>query len=255
MKKSILIAFLFIPSVIFAQGYEPRIGISFGTTLGTYTGADFGSAYCMSFYTSNDYDRYYYNSYYSDNYYNSFLSPLEFDLGLDLRIHNNISLSFESSFIWHINGRPHRDYVIYISGNRSYLERWDNSYMYSVPLFLSLKLYPLGRNSNSLYISGGYGMQYTTESMDRLREDLDYNYHNYYHSYTYIVGSVSDAKWLQGIKLAVGITFPVGDYVSNETEIKFTNFFPQRNINSSLAMNTTTNITFFGITTKMYFNF
>ncbi len=254
MRKILTVVLLFLVLPVYAQRYEPRIGISFGTTLGTYTGADFGSAYSMSFYTSNYNDRYYYNSYYYDNSYNSFLSPLEFDLGLDVGITRNISLSFESSFIWHINGRPHRDYVTYISGSRSYLERWDNSYMYAVPLFLSLKLYPFGKETNSFYLSAGYGMQYTTESMDRLREDLDYNHHNYY-GRTYVVGSISEAKWLQGIKLAIGLNFPFADYVSNETEIKFTNFFPQRNIYSSLAMNTTTNITFIGISTKMYFNF
>ena len=96
-------------------------------------------------------------------------------------------------------------------------------------------------------------MQYTTESMDRVREDINYGYN--YHGYRSYVGGVSDAKWLQGIKLAVGMSFAVSENLSNETEIKVTNFFPQRNAYSPLAMNTSTNITFIGITTKMYINF
>lgn len=253
MRLSLLILIIFISSNLYPQSNDSRIGISFGTTLGTYAGSDFGSTYYMSFYTDDYYnDNYYNNSYYNDGYNNSFLSPLEFDLGIDFRVSNNLSLSFESSYIWHINGKPNRDYVTVITGNGSYLEMWDNAMMYAVPLFLSLKLYPLGKENYSFYISGGYGMQYISESMDRVREDLDYNY---YGGYRYYIGGVSDAKWQQGVKLAIGMNFNMGSSLSNETEIKVTNFFPQRNSYSQLAMNTSTNITFIGLTSKMYFNF
>jgi len=254
MRLFLSILIVFISSNLYPQSHDSKVGISFGTTLGTYAGADFGSTYYMSFYTNDYYnDNYYNNSYYNDGYNSSFLSPLEFDLGIDIRVSNNLSLSFESSYIWHFNGKPNRDYVTKITGNGSYLEMWDNANMYAVPMFLSLKLYPLGRENYSFYISGGYGMQYISESMDRVREDLDYN--NYYGSYRYYVGGVSDAKWMQGVKLAIGMNFNMGYAISNETEIKVTNFFPQRSQYSQLAMNTTTNITFIGLTTKMYFNF
>lgn len=254
MKIFSLLILFFISSNLFPQEYDSRIGISFGTTLGTYAGADFGGTYYMSFYSDDYYDdNYYNNNYYNNDYNSSFLSPLEFDLGIDIRVSNNIAVNFESSYIWHLNGKPRRDYVTVITGNRSYLEMWDNATMYAVPLFLSLKIYPFGRINNSIYISGGYGMQYISESMDRVREDLDYGY-NYY-GYRYYVGGVSDSKWLQGIKLSLGMSFNVGSGLSNETEIKVTNFFPQRTPGSKLAMNTTTNITFIGLTTKMYFNF
>lgn len=255
MKILSLLFLMFISSGLFAQRNDLPFGISFGATLGTYAGADFGSAYYMSFYNSDYYDDYYRNNgyYYNNNYNNSFLSPLEFDLGMDFRVTDNLSLNFESSFIWHINGKPHRDYMTVITSQRSYIEKWENSYMYAVPMFLNLKVYPFGRQNYSMYISGGYGLQYTTESMDRVREDINYGYN--YHGYRSYVYGVSDAKWLQGIKLAVGMSFAVSNNLSNETEIKVTNFFPQRNAFSPLAMNTSTNITFIGITSKMYINF
>jgi len=256
MKKILLILLLCISVNTFAQRNGSKFGISLGTTLGTYAGADFGSAYTISFYNTRDYDRYNYNnSYYDDRNDNSRMSPMVIDLGIDFRFNDKMSVNLESAFIWHINGKPHRDYIAFISNNESYLEKWDNSIMYAVPIFLNYKLYPFGKKSTSFFISSGYGIQYIKESMDRVREDISSNNNNYYYGHKYIVASQSDSKWLHGIKLSIGINFNLTENISNETEIKITNFFPQRNLDSKLAMNSTTNITFVGLTSKIYFNF
>ncbi len=256
MKKTVYI----IPILLlFLSSAEAQVkqsfGISIGTTFGSYAGADFGSTYSFSFPYSRYNDDYYYNNYYYHPEYDrhDFYSPLIFDLGFDYNITDYTAVNLESSFIWHYGGRPSRVYETGEIGGISYIDKWDNAQMFAVPLFLNLKVYPFGKSRASFFISGGYGMQYISESMDRIREEYSYSYN--YPDYSYLVGSSSSKKWLNGVKASIGFQYPLSPYTTAEAEFKVTNFFPKRNLNSPLAMNTSTNITFIGLTTKIYFNF
>ncbi len=257
IKIKIIILFLFLALVADKVNSQflntNRISIGFGIGTGSYVGADFGSAFYMSFF--NTYDDYYnYNNYYYSNYNSGgVISPIIVDMGTSIDLNEFVSVAFDASFIWHLFGRPRRDFQTGTSGNRNYLDRWDNNYLYAVPLFLSLKLYPFGKSNYPLYISGGYGTQYTVESLDRVREY--YNYNNYYSNYSIIMNTVEDNAWFQGFKISFGFRTPVNYFMSNETEIKLTNFVPVRDSSSPLAMRTTTNITFIGMTTKFCFDF
>lgn len=258
---NLLFLLIFLTSCAAAQPFHTqRVTLSFGVTLGSYSGADFGSTYAMRFFPSNSYE--YGNNYYNNNYYNnnygynpnSFYNPIVFDLGGEIHVNEHLSIGVETSFLWHTDGYPGRGYVSgNLSGNRSYVDRWDNAMLYAVPVFLNLKIYPMGQKFSPVYISAGYGQQYTNESVDRVRQIYDNEYT--YYGNDYLIGHYSDTKWLPGIKLAIGARYSVGPFMSNETELKITNFFPQRNINSPLAMNSTTNITFIGITTKICLSF
>jgi len=249
-----------------AQTYRaPGFSLSFGVTVGSYSGADFGSTYAMRFFPPNNYDygsNYYNNSYYNNGYYNNnynnnpnfFYNPIVFDLGGEINVNEFLSIGIETSFLWHTAGYPGRGYTSgNLSGNRYYVDRWDNAMLYAVPIFLNLKIFPFGQRYSPVYFSAGYGEQYTNERIDRVREI--YNNEYTYYGNKYLLAGYSDTKWLSGFKLAVGVRYSISPYVSNETELKVTNFFPDRNINSPLAMNRTTNITFIGITTKMRFSF
>ncbi|MCE1165925.1 MAG: hypothetical protein LWX07_11045 [Bacteroidetes bacterium] len=256
MKRLYLIAALLLAVACSAQAQvKPAFGISFGTTFGSYTGADFGSTYAFSFPYSRYNDSYYYNNYYYHPQYDryDFYAPLIFDIGFDYNVTDHAALNLESSFIWHYGGRPSRNYVTGETGGISYIDKWDNAQLFAVPLFLNVKIYPFGRSRSSFFISGGYGMQYTSESMDRIREEYDYNYN--YNDYGYLVGSASSKKWLNGVKASIGFQYPLSPFTTAEAEFKVTNFFPKRNPDSPLAMNTSTNITFVGLSTKIYFNF
>lgn len=230
-------------------------GISIGTTFGSYAGADFGSTYAFTFPQSRYNDSYNYNNYYYGDYYDGrdMYSPIILDLGMDFYINNYAAVNLESSFIWHYAGKPARNYETGIVNGNDYIDKWDNAELFAVPLFINMKLFPFGKQKSAFYITGGYGLQYTSESVDRIREEYGYNYE--YPDYSYLIGYSSSKKWLSGVKAGIGLQFPLTPYATAEAELKVTNFFPKRNIASPLAMNTTTNITFIGLTTRVYFNF
>jgi len=254
----LLLLSVFISDAEAQSFHTPGFSLSLGVTAGSYMGGDFGSTYAMRFSSSNNYDygsNNYNNNYYDNNYNsNSFYNPIVIDLGGEINVNEFLSIGVETSFLWHTNGYPGREYISgNLSGNRYYIDRWDNALLYAVPIFLNLKIYPFGQKLSPVYFSAGFGEQYTNESIDRVRAI----YYNEYSSYgnDYLLAAYSDSKWLPGIKLAVGARYLIGPFLSNETELKITNFFPDRDINSPLAMNRTTNITFIGITTKMCLNF
>jgi hypothetical protein len=257
MKKIIylsIIALFFVCSNLQPQ-IKPGFAVSFGTTFGSYTGADFGKTWAVSFPRSEFNDDYYYNNNYYHNRYDryNFFSPVILDLGMDFYITDFAAVNVESSFIWHFNGYPNRQYETGVTHGQNYIDKWDNAELFAVPLFLNLKLFPLGMRRSSFFITAGYGQQYTSESVDRVREEYNYNYG--YSDYKYVVGSAVSKKWLSGVKVGLGFIYPISPYMSGEAEFKVTNFFPDRNPASPLAMNSTTNITFVGLSTKVYFNF
>ena len=257
MKKLLslcIILFLLFCGNIYSQK-KPDFAISFGTTFGSYTGGDFGRIWAVSFPGSSYHDDYYYNSYYHHNNYDNynFYGPIILDLGMDFFINNYAAINLESSFIWHFNGYPNGAYETGEIHGTSYVDKWENANLFAVPLFLNLKLFPLGRQRSAFYLTAGYGQQYTSESVDRVREEYNYN-HGYYED-SYVIGYASSKKWLGGFKLGMGFVFPISPYMSGEAEFKVTNFYPERNPLSPLAMNSSTNITFIGLTTKVIFGF
>ncbi|MDD5362258.1 MAG: hypothetical protein PHN88_09005 [Ignavibacteria bacterium] len=257
MKKIItfsIILLLIVCSYLYPQT-KPGFAVSIGTTFGSYAGADFGKTWAVSFPRSSFNDDYYYKNYYYHPSYDryNFYSPVILDLGMDFYLNNYAAINVESSFIWHFNGYPDRQYETGVTHGMDYIDKWDNANLFALPLFLNLKLYPLGRQRSSFFITAGYGQQYTSESVDRVREEYDYNYG--YSNYRYVIGSAESKKWLSGIKVGLGFVYPISPFMSGEAELKVTNFFPHRNTASPLAMNSSTNITFIGITTKLYFGF
>jgi opacity protein-like surface antigen len=175
-------------------------------------------------------------------------------------VSRNFSFQIESSFIWHFNGRVDPKYETgTFSNNTDYIDRYDNSTLIAVPIIASVKVYPFGRNIASFYLSGGYGIQYTKESVDRVREVYDYSYSGFYNSstlYEYTLAQYWDARWFHGFKTAIGVSFNLQNNISGDVELRFTNFYPtERNNASPLSMFRTPNLGNIALSTKIYFGF
>ena len=242
--------------------YDPctHFYAGFGTTFGSFVGANFGSTFALRF--RNPYSDYYgynnnYNNHYN-NYYNNYdspfsMSPLELDLVLGQEINRYVSIELQANFIAHFNGSPARNYTSGTSGTRDYLDYYDNSYLTAIPLMASLKIFPAGKDRAPFYLSFSAGYQYTHESMDRVREYYD-NGNNYnYSNYSYPLYNLYDNKWIPGMGLSMGGDVRVSDIGYTNIELKVTNFWTEMNTQSPLAMNTSPNITYIGLSAKFYF--
>jgi hypothetical protein len=121
----------------------------------------------------------------------------------------------------------------------------------------AFKIYPGGKDLAPYYLSFAAGYQFTHESMNRVREYNDYNYeyYNYNNNYNYPLYNIYDNKWLPGIGVSMGGDIRLSDLGYINAELKFTNFWTDMNLRSPLAMNTSPNITYFGLSTKFYFTF
>lgn len=147
-------AYLFTPQNAYSQYYkENDFYIGIGTSLSSYVGGDFGSTFAMRYWNNYNDDPYYYNNNYYNrhssyyNYNSGMLSPLQVDLALGTNISNYFSFQIESSFIWHLNGRADPKYETgTFNDNTDYIDRYDNSTLFSIPIIASLKVYPFGRN-------------------------------------------------------------------------------------------------------------
>lgn len=233
----------------------PKIYFGIGTGIQSYIGGDFGKAYSLRFFSKYDYyDDYYYNNrrYYDND--RDLISPVGFDLNAGVNINEYLSVELESSFIWHFFGWPDRQYETGTSGNWDYIDKYDDSFLFANPYTINLKVYPGGRRAG-LFFSGGFGWMYIKESMNRVREFYDYSYNYYNYSYTYLIKSYKDSKWCTGFKVAAGFSFPAFDYLSGELEIKYTSFYPEKNMESPLLINRVPNIGNIALVSKFYFSF
>jgi hypothetical protein len=264
MKKKFFILFfaLFITQLSESQvNRDRKFYIGIGTSLSSYLGADFGSTFSIRYSRARDYNNYWYNNYYYnrdnryDYYYDESLFPLQGDLALGYDATDKVSFQIESSIIWHLNGNARKFYESGNNGYDDYLDRNDNAELISIPIIASVKYYPFGRKYSPFYLTGGYGMQYMQESVDRVREYYNYNsyYNEYRNSSEYTIASYRARDWFHGIKLGLGFNYKLGQMLSGEAEIKFTNFFPaNRDNNSNLSMYRSPNITNIALGTKIY---
>jgi len=262
-----LLLFFLFSVLVYSQRYDveisndyPKFYIGIGFGLQSYIGGDFGKTYSLRF-SGNDnyYDDYngYYNSYnygYRD-YENDLISPIGFDVAAGIELNSYLSIELESSFIWHLFGRPDRQYETGFLGNEYYIDCWDDSRLYANPIFLGAKIYPFKRERIPLYLSAAFGWQYTKEAMDRVREYYDYNYYYNYYYPKYIIGSYSDSKWMTGFKTGIGASYAIFDLVITDIELRYTNFYPQKDLSSPLTMNRVPNIGNLALITKFSITF
>lgn len=269
MRKLIFTLFLlvFIASSGYAQRYDieygndyPKFYLGLGTNLQSYIGGDFGNTYALRYEEGYYYDDYnYYNNYYYDDYYyddnDGIVSPFGLDLYAGVQLNSYLSLELESSFIWHLIGRPDRKYETGYEGEEDYIDYNDDSRLYANPIFLGLKYYPFSRERLPLFISAGFGAQYIKESMDRVREYYDYGYHYYNYNPTYLLASYESAKWMTGFKAGAGFSYNFFNLFSAETELRYTSFYPEQNLNSPLLMNRVPQIGNLAFLMKIYLVF
>lgn len=264
MKKTILILFfaLFISQISESQvNRERKFYFGIGTSLSSYLGADFGSTFSIRYTRARDYDNYWYNNYYYNNhnhydyYYDESLFPLQGDIAFGYDATDKVSFQIESSIIWHLNGNPRSLYETGTEGDYDYIDRNDYAELISIPIIASVKYYPFGRRYSPFYLTGGYGMQYIQESVDRVREYYTYNsyYNEYSNSSEYTLANFRARDWFHGIKLGFGFNYSIGHMLRGDVEVKMTNFFPtSRNNSSNLSMYRSPNITNISLGTKIY---
>lgn len=264
--KTFILFFVLSAGNLFAQYTYDNTGTVFfgmGTSISSYLGGYFGNAYQMrvlSDYYDDDYytnsSAYYphdYENHYDDSYY-ALYSPLQFDVTMGYNIHQNISLEFTSSFVFHYNGRVDPQFVSGTIGNSDYLDRNSYSTLFAIPVSATLNFHSAPGDPSGVFIKGGPAFQYTSESYDRIREH--YSYENYYYnSYYSYLGTVSKKRWLPGFTVAVGASFGMSDGISNFTELQYSYFKIHPDNSTALALDRAPEAQLFSMTTKFYFNF
>jgi hypothetical protein len=270
MKKISLITLILIFSLISIKSdaqVKEKNGFYFGlgTSISSYLGGDFGKTFAVRYsnYRDNDfYDNNYY--YYPGPYrYNELHTnretffPLQVDMAFALDINKYTTVQLESAILWHLNGRVNRNYETGTIGDQDYIDRNDNASLISVPILASVKYYPLGKKRTAFYITGGYGVQYMQEGVERIRSVYDYstyNYNNYSNLYEYQIADYKAREWIQGVKVGMGFTFRLTRNLLGDVELKVTNFFmTERNNDNVLSMYRTPNITNIGLSTRIFF--
>jgi opacity protein-like surface antigen len=265
----ITLSFIFLLSFITTQiSYsqldeekDSKYYIGIGTSLSTFVGGDFGKIFAIRYTTDSDNNDngYYYNksSEYYDNSSNS-LNPLQFDLVAGVNITRDFAFELETSFIWHSNGKVNPDYSFGSEGDFNYIDRYDNSTLFALPVMASLKVYPLGRDNVSFYLKGGYGIQYTQESLEKIREFYTtYNYGYYFRTETYEfpIAEYSANRLLHGFKAAAGFSYNLFGTLAGDIELRYTNFFINENKAGPLSMSTTPVIGNIALGTIVYLNY
>jgi len=250
------------------QSTEGNVYFGIGTGLSTFVGGEFGHRFEMritlpDYYGNNYYNGYghnYYGGYgYYDNYYDDYTSlyPLQADFVMGVRTSKHLSVELISGVIWHYNGVPSPEYTNGRYGGDNYTDRYANGNYLGIPVMLSLKYYPFVSQNVPLYISGGYGVQYVTESVDRVRDF--YTYDPYYggsvYSYGYPIAHYYDEKWIHGFRTALGYSFRMGNAMFGDVEFTYSNFFSSTLPYSPLAMDRTSNIGNLSLGTHFYFGF
>lgn len=262
--KTIILYFLLSNGTLSAQYSYDNTGTVYfgmGTSISSYLGGYFGNAYQMrvlSDYYDDDYynssSAYYPNDYYYDQSYYTLWSPLQFDVAMGYNLHQNISLEFSSSFIFHYNGRVDPEFVSGTIGNNNYLDRNSYSTLFAIPVSATLNFHSSPGDNSGVFIKGGPAFQYTSESYDRIREHYSYNNY-YYNSYYSYLGTYSKKRWLPGFTVAVGASFGMSEGITNFTEIQYSYFNINGNNSTALALDRAKEAQLFSLTTKFYINF
>jgi len=259
----ITILFLIIYGSATAQycGREKYFYFGIGTGVSTYTGGDFGGRFAMRItYPEYNYgNEYYYNRYNYNDYYNdnTSMNPVQGDITFGVRPSKHMAIELNAGIIWHGNGHPDPQYESGTYGRYDYTDRYDYSTLLAVPIMATVKVYPFASMNVPLYLLAGYGVQYTSEKLDRIREFYTYNqyYGNYYDTYSYAIAEYSDSRWLQGVKTGIGYSFRFMDRFIGDVELSYSNFFSEVRQDSPLAMNRTRNIGNISLGTHFYFGF
>ena len=129
--------------------------MGFGTSVSSFLGGEFGKVYALRLNYSPDY----YDSYNSYNYssydgYDSYFmySPIQLDVNAGYMLNEKLSLEMESSFIWHLRGRPEPEFVTGTEDGSDYIDKYDNSTLFAIPFVVNAKFYPAGRKETPFYI-------------------------------------------------------------------------------------------------------
>ncbi len=260
-----LILLVLIAGISFSQNYKKESSgefyMGFGTSVSTFLGGEFGKAYSIRLnYTPDYYDNYGNFSYYErEKYDNSQImySPIQLDANLGYFISNKTAIELESSFIWHLRGRPDPDFVTGTEGDMDYIDKNDNSTLFAVPLLINLKFYPIGRIKSPFYIKAGVGFQFVKESTERVREFYTYDeyYYNYYSS-SYTLARYEKTAVLPGFKIGAGLSYSVFNELNAFTEIEYS-YFKNTSVkgNTPLALDKARYTGLLALNTKIYFSF
>ena len=240
---------------------DTKYYIGIGTSLSTFVGGDFGKTFSLR-YSNDSYDYsngYYYNKstkYYENN--SNSLNPLQFDLIAGFKITRDVAFELESSLIWHTDGDVNPAYSFGSDGDINYIDRYDNSKLFALPLIASLKIYPLGRNNSSFYLKGGYGIQYTQESLEKVREfytTVNHGYYYYTETFEFPIAEYSASRLLHGFKTAVGFSYNLFGTLTGDIELRYSNFFTNEDKAVPLAMFTTPVIRNIALGTVVYLSY
>ncbi len=235
-----------------------------GTKLSSYIGGDVGDRFAIRY--SNAYDPfednngYYYNKdeqYYNDRQSNSF-NPLQLSLFGGVNLGNNFALELESGVLFHSAGNiEDGDVSVGRENGVTYVEHYDNSSLLTIPLIASLKFYPLGKNNTSFYLSGGYGVQYVSESLDKVRDyELYNNYYYQYGTYRDKIAGYSTSSWMSGFKAGVGLSYFMFGNIANDIELSYSHFInANTQEGSNLAIQRTPQFGNISLGVKMYMDF
>lgn len=234
--------------------------MGFGTSVSSFLGGEFGKVYALRLNYSPDY----YDSYNSYNYssydgYDSYFmySPIQLDVNAGYMLNEKLSVEMESSFIWHLRGRPEPEFVTGTEDGSDYIDKYDNSTLFAIPLVVNAKFYPAGRKQTPFYIKAGGGFQYVSESSERVREyySFDEYYYNYY-SGTSVLAEYSKKSWLPGFKIGAGLSYTLLEDLNAFTEIEYSYFKNSPSGGSSpLALNKARYTGLLALNTKIYFSF
>lgn len=261
---TITLACILCSSYSFSQDAHNKVNgkfyMGFGTSVSSFLGGEFGKVYALRLNYSPDY----YDSYSSFNYnsydgYDSYFmySPIQLDVNAGYMVNEKLSLEMESSFIWHLRGRPDPEFATGSDNGNDYIDKYDNSTLFALPLVVNAKFYPAGRNQTPFYIKAGAGFQYVSESSERVREyySFDEYYYNYYSGQS-VLASYSRKTWLPGFKIGAGISYTLLEDLNAFTEIEYSYFKNSpKGGDSPLALNKAHYTGLLALNTKIYFNF
>jgi opacity protein-like surface antigen len=271
MKRSYILLLLLISTLIYSQKYELKTGnntgiddrfyMGFGTSVSTFLGGEFGKTFALRLNYSPDYynDNYYSYDHYSYDNNDSYLmySPIQLDVNLGYFIGNKAAVELESSFIWHMRGRPDPDLVTGTEFDMDYIDKNDNSRLFAIPLLLNVKFYPMGRLNSPFYIKGGAGFQYVSESSERIREFYAYNeYYYHYYSSSYILERYQRSAFLPGFKVGAGVSYSFFNNINAFSEIEYSYFSNSGTKGTTpLALDKARYTGMLAFNTKVYFSF
>ena len=237
--------------------------MGFGTSVSTFLGGEFGKVYSIRLNYSPDYyddygnyNSYGYNSYSNNDSYLMY-SPIQLDVNAGAYVTEKLAVELESSFIWHLRGKPDPELNSGYIGNDYFTEKNDNSTLFAIPLLMNMKFFPSGRVNSPFYIKAGGGFQYVSESSERIREYYtdDGYYYNQYNGRE-IIASYSKKTWLPGFKFGAGVSYSVFQDMSAFTEIEYS-YFKNTSTkgNTPLALDKARYTGLLALNTKIYFSF